>query len=410
MPAVGSRTAPAAAPPAAVPLPDDRPLRWRAALMALGAGVTAWFLTRLLSLFPLLADAVAGMSSGPLTRALSALSGAVPLSVAELLLGGYTAWLLLVAGRAAGSAVRGRRRWRNALGGGARRVARDAGCVVAAFYLCWGFNYAQPPFPERAGWPPFDGVPTAELVALAEDATRALNAAYRELHGSDDAGTPTRVPADPGELQRLEAAIDEGWRRSAELLSLPPTAMASFGAVKRPWLTPVLGRLGIAGIYVPFTAEASVLRGAPALRLPMSMAHEKAHQRGYTSEADANFLGFVAAALAPDPRARYAAAYFAHGQLLSAVGPRAPEEWYRIRALRAPGVEHDRKVLLAFWSRYRGVMMEVGSGLNNSFLLANGVEGGTESYRGSVWQMVALARLQSGRLLPRWEGREQGGG
>jgi hypothetical protein len=63
--------------------------------------------------------------------------------------------------------------------------------------------------------------------------------------------------------------------------------------------------LSVAGFYSPFTAETDFNREQPAWDLPFSMAHEKAHQRGYAREDEASLIGFLACIDASDPFVRY---------------------------------------------------------------------------------------------------------
>jgi hypothetical protein len=283
---------------------------------------------------------------------------------------------------------------------GALRAARHAGALLVLFYLLWGMNYARPAFAAQAGWPDFDGIDAAELTALLEAATLAANRAYIELHGTDDAGAPTALPG-RAERRRLEAAIDEGWRRTADVLALPPRAAARYGAVKWPASSPLIARLGIGGMYTPFTAEANVVRGMPALRVPITMAHEKAHQRGVSREADANFLGFVAAAHAPDPLARYSAAMFAQQQLLGLALFRVDADVLRdIVDRRVPGIRRDLDDARAYYLRMHGFAADFGGMLNNHFLMAQGIDHGVEDYRRSVFLIVGWARQHEGALLP----------
>jgi len=370
---------------------------WRWPLLSLAAGLLAWLATRLLSRDPALAEALYGPVSPLIARPLSQVTGALPIAVAEFVVGGYAAWLLALGGIAIAAVIRRRRSWTHVLGGGARRLLRDGGLVLVLFYVLWGANYARPAFADRAGWPAWSGAEVPELIALAEAATAEVNRSYIALHGSEDAGVPTALPAD---VRTLNAAIDEGWRRAAAILPLPPVAAATHGPVKWPRAGGLLARLGISGIYVPFTAEANVVRGQPAIRVPVSMAHEKAHQRGFTWEADANFLGFMAAALAPDPLARYAAASFAQTQLLGALGGRAPEQAERIAGQRLPGVARDVEDLWAYYLRMLGLAADFGSALNHRFLMANGVDDGVGDYRRSTWLLVMQARQNGGELFP----------
>ena len=51
---------------------------------------------------------------------------------------------------------------------------------------------------------------------------------------------------------------------------------------------------GITGIYSPFTGEANVNISSPDIYIPFTTLHEMAHQRGYASEDEANFLVYIA--------------------------------------------------------------------------------------------------------------------
>jgi hypothetical protein len=369
--------------------------RWRGPLLIAAAGLLAWLSTRLLP--ATVAEAVYAPVGAVVVRAMAALTGLFPFATSELLLGTYLLWVALLGGTAVRAATRGRRRWRNVAAGGSRRVLRDGGTLLLAFYLLWGFNYARAPFPVQAGWPEWGGIELEELTALAAAATNAANESYLVLHGSEDADAATVLPAD---MRALEAAIDDGWRQAASLLALPPAAAVSHGPVKWPRASGVLARLGIAGIYVPFTAEAHVVRGLPAMRVPLSMAHEKAHQRGFTSEADANFLGYVASALAPDPLSRYSAAMFAQTQLMRSLLARSPDAFREIANTRLPGVQRDIEDLWAYSARMHGFAADVGTSMNDRFLMANGIRDGVQDYRRSAWLIVAFARLNGGEIMP----------
>jgi hypothetical protein len=378
--------------------PADRPIQWRFALVAAAAGAIAFLASHLLASTPTFAERAYGTGLWPLvSRPISRLTGAFPFAIAEWIVAVYATYLMVLGGRAALGAIRARRSWRNALAGGARRLVRDAGVLIVVFYLLWGFNYARPTFEDRAGWPGWQGIEAPELTRLAEAAVLAANDAYVALHGTEDAGTPTPFPAD---ARALEAALDTGWQRATVHLGLPHAAARAFGPVKWPFASALLGRLGIVGIYVPFTGEANVLRDMPAIRAPASMAHEMAHQRGVTTEAEATFLGLIAAALAPDSLARYSAVVSVAGQLASALRSTAPDEFERISARLLPGIRRDEADLRAYFQRFEGPAQRVGGAINDRYLRANRVPGGTANYGRSVRLLITWSRLHSGAVLP----------
>ena len=62
---------------------------------------------------------------------------------------------------------------------------------------------------------------------------------------------------------------------------------------------------GITGIYSPFTGEANINVAVPDLYLPSTTLHEMAHQRGYASEDEANFIAYLASINHPDIDFKY---------------------------------------------------------------------------------------------------------
>jgi hypothetical protein len=321
----------------------------------------------------------------------------LPFSLIEVAVVAYIIWTAAAIVITIGDVVTRRRRLTNALAGAIRRTMLHAGLAVFAFYLLWGFNYARPSFEARQGWPAWEGADRQELIRLAEQAIGLSNALYMEMHGVPDAGVPTAQPED---VRALESSLDDGWAAATRLLELQPAAGKSFGRVKRPLTSELIARVGISGIYSPLTAEANVLRGVPAMRLPHTMAHEKAHQRGITGEADASFLGFAAAALSDDPLARYAAAMYAGSHLLTSLAGADPEAYSRIAGSRLPGTRRDLADLVAWNNRFDGVADRVATAVNDRYLRMNRVPGGVANYGRSVRLMIEYSRRNNGNIMP----------
>ena len=378
--------------------PADRRLRVRRDLGVLAAGLVAFVLFRLLFMLPGVVETVYASGIGPLVvRPMSLVSGLVPISLVEVAIVSYAMWVLLAIGRGVLDVRNERRSIRNLTMAAGLRTARDAGVLILLFYVLWGFNYARPPLVERLGWPEWQPPEVGELEALATEAVDAANQAYWDIHHTEDAGEPTPMPADLGEL---DLALEEGWRRAAELLDLPAALGRRYGRTKRLLLTPIVARLGVGGFYFPWTGEANVLWDSPAVRRPQSMAHEKAHQRGTGPESEASFLGFVAAAHAPHPHARYAAYVFAQGQLLGMLARADRGKFRRVAMRRYPGVQRDLADDAVYWSQFRGVGTSLGRSINDRFLRTNRVRGGLTSYRRSVRLLLTFAKQNGGTLVP----------
>jgi len=359
----------------------NKPAR-RIALLA--AGPVAWAASAALgSAAPGLVESLYGGSLGAAVGfALARATGWIPVSVAEVLLAGFVVAELARLAEGLRRSPRSRRLARAVV-----LVARALSVVVALFYVVWGFHYARPTLPERAGWPTPE-VDLAGRVALAEAAVDRVNALYVRLHGTEDAGRPTAAPTD---LAALDRALEISWRAIPDRVGLPETAGWDRGPVKPLLISPLLHRLGLSGFYFPFTGEANVNDDVPIVQRARVMSHEKAHQRGVGPEDEANFLGWLAAATADHLHARYAAASFASRQLIRTL---PGEERERLVARRVAGVQRDVNDLYAYWVAARGPARTLSRRVNYAYLRSNRVAGGVDSYGRSVRLLLAYAALR----------------
>jgi hypothetical protein len=129
------------------------------------------------------------------------------------------------------------------------------------------------------------------------------------------------------------------------------------------------------------------------------MSHEKAHQRGIAREAEATFLGTVAGALAPHPLARYGAASRVASQLVNSLQFRAHADYRRLNAELLPGIRRDFEDSNRYFRRYANVTQEWHSALNDRYLRANRIRGGTRDYGRAATLLLLYAR-EHGTVLP----------
>lgn len=373
-------------------------LHARRRLAFLGAGVGCYLLSLALSAIPGVLEVVYARLPGPAVAwLLSRVAGLVPIPLFEVLALAFVGRQLVGLARGLRDVRRGVRPWRHAVAGGALRLGQDVGVVLVLFYALWGWHYGRAPLTERLGLPDGRRAMVVEVAALAEQAVNHANTAYRALHGVDDLGKPT---GHPPERAGLRDALQVGWEQAVRHLGLPASAGWRYGRPKTFLASGVLKRFGVAGMYSPFTGEALNVAGLPAVTYPKSVTHEQAHQRGIAVEAEASFVGYVVAALAPDSLARYSAHAFAVRQLLAVLHAGDPERAEAMRQQLLPGVQRDLRDLAAFWRQYEGPVADVGTRVNDAFLRSNRVEGGVQSYSLSVRLLIAYARARDGRVAP----------
>ena len=360
-------------------------------------GILGWVAFRFLSGSPDIASLVAGTGPIPATMTgLSNLSARVAFPLAEVVVAGF----VLRQGFGVWWGIREVLSQRSSLWGapfrGALRLAQDVGVLVFLFYMLWGIQYARPGLESYLGIEPAGEVAAPELRALAERAVERTNELYEELHGADDIGEPTSAAPS---LSDVVPSLEIGWDRVREDLGLPDRVSVPHGPPKRIFATPLIKRLGISGIYFPYTGEALVLSDLPGVVLGKDLGHEMAHQRGFSSESDANVLGTLVAARATDALVRYSAYSFLQQQLISALQRVSSTDAEEVVQRRVPGVRRDLAALAVYWQPAQTPVAAAASRVNDALLRTHGVSEGVASYQGSTWVFISLARERGSEIL-----------
>lgn len=385
--------------------PEDRPVPWRAVGGISGPALGILAVFAIVSAQPDLVETLFARRFGRWAEwLLGTLTGWIPISLAEWIEGGIGLAVIVALAQAARHWWTGRRSFGNLASNGLARLVLLGLLGLIGFYASWGLNYARAPLLERLDLDapdPDHPLAITELILLADDLIDRTNAAYLLTHGVPDAGEMTVAPP----RHDLDASIEEGWARAVDNLGWDPSL-----ARRRPQPKPLLSsavfsRLGISGFYFPFTSEANYNTWTPGWQLPLTIAHEKAHQRGFASENEANFAGFIACIHSTDPHVRYSGLIFAQRQLLFAL--LEADEWTAVQLIerRLPGVQRDVTEGKAFWRQFEGNAREVSRVVNDAYLRANRVRGGIDSYNQSTELVIAWARSRDLEVDPELEPR-----
>ena len=386
---------------------SDRPPRLRRRAMLFMLGPLAVLLTWVFAFFPGAVERFYADSMGPaITRGLSALSGLTTVNLTGGVDAALIVWMLWPAPRAIYHVIRRRRRVSNAVLCGLGRFAATCGVLGAVFYASWGVNYARAGLIERMGWnDPFANPAVMPSMEAVEDEIAGLcaqlidetNGAYEAATGSPDLGRPS---GEDVTWARMNASIDAGYRRVQGQLGLTPSFAEGRGPAKAFYSGELISTLGIAGFYNPWTAEANINPFVPRCQMPSIVGHEKAHQRGISSEDEANFFGYLACVACDDEYMRYSGLLFAQRQLLMVLLQLDPERGEFLVKKRLPGVQRDVTDMKAFWASYEGPARTASLAVNNAYLKANRVKGGLQSYGLSAKLLVIYARENGGSCVP----------
>jgi hypothetical protein len=254
------------------------------------------------------------------------------------------------------------------------RAIWAGGVLLLLFLILWGFNYHRQTLAANLNLAGRETRP-GELEAICSTLINRLNASYDAARTNPNWTSVNQVPLS---REQLYLALEQSFQ---SLKLLGRSSQGGFGPPKPLLLSPLLSRLGISGIYSPFTGEANYNEESPACDLPFVIAHEKAHQRGFAREDEANFIGFLACVNAPDPFVQYSGFLQAMPRVMSVLATTNEEEYQNLVARIGEGARSDLQGRAAFWRlRESRVLSAVARRTNNTYLRANRVRSGIANY------------------------------
>ncbi len=160
-----------------------------------------------------------------------------------------------------------------------------------------------------------------------------------------------------------------------------------YPSVKYSLLSPILPFIGISGYYNPFTAEAQITKGMPVVLIPFVTNHEIAHQLGIASEAEANFIGYLASINNPLSTVKYSGNLRLLIYCLSELRYREYENYDVIKKSISPEIKKDINDIYSYWNSHKSIFNEYQSIIYDKFLKSNNQKDGLESYN----KVVSLA-------------------
>ena len=172
-----------------------------------------------------------------------------------------------------------------------------------------------------------------------------------------------------------------------------PSIYGNYGNAKYILSSNLMCYTGITGIYFPFTGEANINVGVPNLYIPSTTLHEMAHQRGYASEDEANFIAYLASVNHPHIDFKYSGYILALNHTGNALYKADYEAYAELSKNISEGVLKDLRNNCEFWDKYEGKIDEISNDINNTYLKANGVSEGVKSYGKMVDLLLTYYKL-----------------
>jgi hypothetical protein len=267
--------------------------------------------------------------------------------------------------------------------------------LFVVFQLIWGLNYMQPDptnaFNIKVQTPPNAQIAIDQMNALTNDLIQELNQTKQE------------ILSETTNSSNFDQIVTHVYRDYERVSRLHPSIKIKQQSVKKA-IFPILGDyIGYLAFYQPITGEAIVRADLPMLTQPYTIAHEMAHQLGYASETEANFIAFVVASESKDPMLKYSMllqmfTYAQDAQLLLLAGTKGFDAWKKQveknKSLLSPAVLKDRTEIRAFFAARADKQIQASNQLYDQFLKWNQQAAGLASYA-DVLKWVRAYRLKT---------------
>jgi hypothetical protein len=250
-----------------------------------------------------------------------------------------------------------------------------AAAIYAWFALAWGLNYSRAPIEQSIDYKA-ERITPAALRALAGRATTEVNRLYAVAHQT---GFPELGQVPPTLVASLHT-VERGLGRPRPTIP---------GRPKRTWLWHFFRATGVDGMHAPFLAETLLNADLTPPERPAVLAHEWAHLAGYAPEADASFVGLLAA-LRADPASQYSAWLALFDQ---SVGQLPRSEQREFVARLEPGPRADRQAISQRLEARVDVLARASWETYDHYLKAQGVDEGIESYSRVVQLLLAAGAV-----------------
>jgi len=280
---------------------------------------------------------------------------------------------------------------------------------VIAFYLwgsfCWlwlsGYHGAS--FAEKNNLVS-RGVDTTDLLAVTEMFAGKMNELSQEMQRDEDGYIIFDRRQIFADSRTVYKNISEEFPSLKGTLYPPKPMLYS-------WLMSITG---YTGMYFALTGEAMINTDPPGVYMPVTIAHEHAHQLGVFAEDEANFVGILASVTSDNIAFQYAGYMSGYNYLSGALGSVDFDEFMRIHETLTDEVKRDNAQNSDFWSKtttsnlridfldnlFSSLMSATRNTVNNvydDFLKSNNQELGLLSYGACVDLLVEYFK---DKLLP----------
>lgn len=289
--------------------------------------------------------------------------GWIPFSFGDIMYGFLIVYLLF-------SIWKIRKTWRKQWKGNLLKVLSGFSIFYFIFHLLWALNYYRIPLFEKMN---------IQREYSNEDLyvfTEKLIAKTNEVQFAITHNKNQKV-SNPYSRDSIFKMTQNGYDILAKQY---PFFRYEIPSRKKSLFSLPLTYMGFGGYLNPFTNESQVNYKLPMYSFPNVICHEMAHQIGFASESECNFIGFMACIKNDDLYFQYAAYTVALHYCLENVIMKDEEKFKAFRPTINPGIIENFKETELFWEQYDTFIDKGFHAFYDQFLKANQQKDGLESY------------------------------
>ena len=327
---------------------------------------------KILSFFP---EMVEQFYSNGLYVVLSKISrtilGKIAFSVGDILYGLVIVYVLY-------SIWKTRKTWKLQWKNNLLKVTSFLSVAYFLFHLLWAFNYYRVPLFEKMNIE--RDYSDADLEVFTKKLITKTNNLQLELTHNRNLKVTN--------LNSQESVLDKAQNGYTALAKEYAFFNYEISSKKKSLLSLPLTYMGFAGYLNPFTNEAQVNAKLPMVSFPNVVCHEMAHQIGYASESECNFIGFLAGIKNNDLYFQYSSYSNALRYCMMNIAMEDESKFNTLKTKINPGIIKNYKESDAFWKQYDSFIDKGFHAFYDQFLKMNQQKDGMEGYSKFVNLMV----------------------
>jgi hypothetical protein len=289
--------------------------------------------------------------------------GYIPISVGDILYGILILYLLI-------SIWKTRKTWRNQWKNNLLKVLSGFSVFYFLFHLLWATNYYRVPLFEKMNIK--RDYSDADLFAFTEKLITKTNAVQFAITHNKN-----QKISNPYSQEVIFEMTQNGYDNLAKEHSFFKYEIPSR---KKSLFSLPLTYMGFGGYLNPFTNESQVNYKLPMYGFPNVICHEMAHQIGFASESECNFIGFLACIKNEDLYFQYAAYSNALRYCLGNVAMKDEDKFKSYKSQINPGIIENFKESELFWKQYDTLIDNGFHAFYDQYLKVNQQEDGLDSY------------------------------